>query len=360
MRKLGILILLSLTILLVGCNGNTEVKKLDKPDNLVFDGVLSWDHVDNAVSYEISINGDIEEVTDNFFVFDSEGTYDVFVIAKAPGYLSSDSSDVLNLVINYENEIEFIFNIDQGIVSWNEVDDALSYNVFIFGTKYETEDAFFDISDFDSGVIKITVQAVYPIGVSNISDVLTVDYDLVLVDEIVFQYSIYSTVDLVVWKDFTGPLYVMNSDGEYLDLESVLDVETEGLKILSSFVKLQEVTGEDEEPFTFYLINGSEKTPIRITITDNYLPYIISQSVVKTDGTEDINFQFELFGGSLYSVNGTKTDDVLYEMNANILTIEAEFIEDKFDSSDSFVLSYVINVEEDSVIGYLNFNLLEE
>ena len=157
MRKLGVLILLSLTILLVGCNGNTEVKKLDKPDNLVFDGVLSWDSVENALSYEIGINGELNEVTDNFYVFDSEGTYDVFIIAKAPGYLNSDSSDVLNLVINYENEIEFSFSIDDSIVSWNEVDDALSYNVFIFGTKYETADAFFDISSFDSGVIRLTV-----------------------------------------------------------------------------------------------------------------------------------------------------------------------------------------------------------
>lgn len=359
MRKLGVLILLSLTILLVGCNGNTEVKKLDKPDNLVFDGVLSWDSVENALSYEISINGELDEVTDNFYVFDSEGTYDVFIIAKAPGYLSSDSSDVLNLVINYENEIEFSFSIDDSIVSWNEVDDALSYNVFIFGTKYETEDVFFDISSFDSGVIRLTVQAVYPIGVSNISDVFTVANDLILVDEIFFQYSIYSSVDLILWEDFNGPLYVMDSDGEYLDLETVLSIETEGLKILSSFVKLQEVTGEDEEPFTFYIINGDEKIPFRITITENYKPYIISQSVVTTDGTKDVKFQFELFGGSIYSVNGTKTDDVLYEVNGNILTIEAEFIEGKFASNNSFVLSYAINIEEDSVIGYLNFHLSE-
>ncbi|PKK94803.1 MAG: hypothetical protein CVV60_04550, partial [Tenericutes bacterium HGW-Tenericutes-5] len=118
--------------------------------------------------------------------------------------------------------------------------------------------------------------------------------------------------------------------------------------------------GEDGDPFVFYLINEDKKIPIKIMITEKAKPYIISQSVITTNGNMDVFFQFELFGGEFYSINGAKDDEVLYEINDNVLTIESSFIGDKFEINNSFILSYVINKDDDSVVGYLYFNKLSE
>ncbi|PKK93151.1 MAG: hypothetical protein CVV61_06145, partial [Tenericutes bacterium HGW-Tenericutes-6] len=93
MKKLRIVFLLSLSLLLFGCNSNTETLKLDKPTDLIFDGVLRWDEVTNAVSYDVHIDENISEVSDNYFIFLSEGEFDVYIVAKAPGYIDSEPSD---------------------------------------------------------------------------------------------------------------------------------------------------------------------------------------------------------------------------------------------------------------------------
>jgi hypothetical protein len=279
-------------------------------------------------------------------------------VAKAPGYISSDSSETLEVDVDYENVVEFAVSKNEDVISWNEIEDATEYNLFINGTKFVVESTSYDISEIDEGVLRISVQAVYPIGVSNISDIFTVDHDLVMEDEIYFQYSLNSTVDVIIWEEFSGPVYVMNSDGEFMDIEDVLDTSGVNFKILSSFMHQQDYTIEDH-PFVFYIVNQGSKYPLAITLTNKNVPYIISSSVRETDGSKDEMFQFELFDGTLYSVTGAKDDDILIEFSDSVLTIEAEFIADKFEDSDSFVLTYVINVGQDSVLGYLYFNLVD-
>jgi len=104
---------------------------------------------------------------------------------------------------------------------------------------------------------------------------------------------------------------------------------------------------------TIYVIHNEYKTPIVITFNEKTEPYIISSSIVVTDGDSDISFQFELFDGSFYSVNGTATDEVEYEFLNNVLTIKRDFIALKFLQQGDFVLGYAFNQGEDSVIGYL-------
>jgi hypothetical protein len=358
MKKIGVLFLLMIAFLLFGCNSTTETPKLSTPDNLIYDGLLRWDSVSGAMTYEVYLDEVMHVVSDNFFVIEEEGSYDIKIIAKAPGHLDSDASEILEVDIDYENEVDFTFSKNEDIISWNEVEDAEEYNLFINGTKFVTESASYDISEIDEGVLRITVQAVYPIGVSNVSDIFTIEHDLVLEDEIYFQYSLNSSVDIIIWEEFSGPVYVMNSDGEFMDIDNVLDTSGVNFKILSSFMHQQDYTIEDH-PFIFYIVSQGSKYPLAITITNKNVPYIISSSVRETDGSKDEKFQFELFDGTLYSVTGAKDDDISIELSDSVLTIEAEFIADKFEDSDSFVLTYVINVGQDSVLGYLYFNSVE-
>jgi len=346
-------------IFMIGCNSNTLNTKqlqLATPQNLLFDGVVKWGSVDNALNYEVSINGTNYLVDDNFYIIVEEGQYEITVIAKGAGYLDSLVSDLLIITVDYEAEVDFSFDLNGNLLSWTDVQDAVGYNLYIDAVKYETDTNSFDISDIKSGVLRITVQAAYPVGVSNVSSIFTLANDLSENSEIALQYSINSTADIILWESFTGPIYIMSSDGLFLDNSSVLNIDEQQVSILSSYIKNQNVTNEEEEHVLFYIISQNVKTPINVKVTNNLNPYIISQSVRTVDGSKDVSFQFELFGGTFFSVNGTKDDVVLYETTSSVLVVKKEFITGKFEEKDSFVLSYVINKDEDSVIGYLNFN----
>jgi len=83
----------------------------------------------------------------------------------------------------------------------------------------------------------------------------------------------------------------------------------------------------------------------------------MSSSIIWTDGSEDITLQFELFGGEVYSISGATGDTVLWSSIDDTIIIEKEFIDSKFtaNSNEEFVLSYIINLGNNSVIGYLDF-----
>lgn len=356
-RKLTILIVFLNIFLLLGCQTETQTEKikLDTPTNVIFDGVVRWDSVEHAQSYLVYLNETSYEVNDNFYIFQTEGVFNVSVVATGDGYLDSEASVKIIVTIDYDNDIEFDFQIEESILSWTNATDAIGYNLFINGVKYEITLNTFNINQLDAGVQRIAVQAIYPVGVSKVSYIYTYLHNITIKDILKFQYSIYSTDDLITRKNFTGPLYVIDASGDFINTDSVLVFVNENYAIRSSFIKSQ-VIEKDNLPFEFYLVSGQTKTKIEIMITEVTTPYIMSSTVINTDGEEDVLLQFELFGGVLFSINGTKTDVVLYEVDENILTIKAEFISQKFVQSSTFALSYVININENSVIGYLDFN----
>jgi hypothetical protein len=340
---------------LFGCQTTTEstttTPKLNTPENLVFDGVVSWNEVNNALSYDVYINDDLINVDDNIYVIEEEGTYSIYVIAKADGYIDSEPSLTLDIEVDYENNIEFTIDIDDEVVSWNEVEDATGYNLFINGVKTEVEENSFNLQTTNAGLLRISVQAIYPIGESNVSQVYNYEHNLIETAKIMFQYSLNSNIDIIVWNDIEqGNIYVQDLDLEFLDKDSMLGYSDNHLYIKSSFLVEQPIG-----LMSFYLIHGAYKTLVEVTLNTKTEPYIISSTVIRVDGTEDVMLQFELFGGSFYSINGSEGDTVLYEINDSILTIEKEFISGKFENYESFILSYAINKDDSTVIGYLFF-----
>jgi len=335
---------------------SSYLEQLSTPENVKYETVLSWSEVEHATSYDIYINGDVTNQTDNTYIFDEEGDYTVSIVAKAPGYLDSEHSEEINIQIDYQNNVDFSLTYENDMLQWNAVEDAIGYHVFINDNLYDTNTNSFNLHDIESGVLRVKVQAVYPIGVTNISDELLVEHNLIITDNMYFQYSIYSTMNVIIWDVLsTDSFYLQNSDSEFIDKDEFLNLENEHPEIKSSYL-----TNFSVGTFTFYLIYDSFKTAVEVTVTNNTNPYIISSTIINTSGHDDVYLQYELFGGSFYSVNGSRDDTVLYHSDSNILVIEKEFITQKFMDSDSFVLSYVINKDENSVIGYLFFYLLEK
>ncbi|MBI9008568.1 MAG: hypothetical protein JEZ05_00930 [Tenericutes bacterium] len=353
MRKyLVIIISLALTFVLVGCTEETTVLKLETPSNLEYNGVLEWDNVEGAVSYDLYLNEELETVNENMFVFDEEGTYSVYIIAKASGYLDSDPSATINVEIDYEAIVDFNISVEDNVLSWNDIIDAASYIILVNGTEYEIDANTYSLINLVDGVNSITIQAVYPIGVSNVSDIFYVASNLIETGTIDFQYSKNSVIDIIIWEDLSKQdLYLLDIDEEFIDLNSYISLDNEHIEIKSSALVDLGVG-----VFRFYLVQGTNKTLLQIDINDKVKPYIISSTNIATSGEEDIYLQFELFDGEIYSINGTREDTVQYQLNENILMIEKEFISSKFESNTFFILSYVINIDDSSVIGYLNFN----
>nr|MDA3779382.1 hypothetical protein [Bacteroidales bacterium] len=240
MKYIKILFSAFLIFTFIGCNGETTTSpptftKLSTPTNVSYDGLLTWDDVDNALNYDVSMNGDTISVNDNFYAFDEEGTYTVYIIAKAPEYIDSDASESISLTIDYDNNVEFNLSHDDDMITWDEISDAIEYNIFIDGIKHNVSNNSYSIDGEDSGVISISVQAVYPIGLSNISDSILVEYNLTETDLLNFQYSTYSTQDVIIWEELTfGNLYVQNIDNEFLNIEDVLMMASNRIHIKSS------------------------------------------------------------------------------------------------------------------------------
>jgi len=279
MRLSKVLVSVGLLILLVGCKKEPVEIQLSTPTNVSFDGVLNWDEVEHATSYDLYIDDQIKTVNNTIYAFDEEGEHTVYIIAKAPDYLDSEPSESINITVEY-----------------------------------------------------------------SISETMH------------FQYSTHSTLDAIIWDDtlsITG-ISIEDLNHDNIATSTVLTEIDNQLYIKSSYLVQQEIGFH-----TFYLIHDNERTLVEINITNNTNPYIISSSNITTSGAVDESFQFELFEGTIYSLNGSKDDVELYSINNNILTVEKEYIAEKFSRNVEFVLSYVLNKDDNSVVGYIFFHLEE-
>lgn len=357
MKKLFLLLLTVFMVsLFVGCSNTTEtttLPKLDTPSNLAYDGLLTWDAVDHATSYEVHLGSMVYLTDQPYYTPTQEGSFDAVVVAKADGYMDSDPSDALTINVQfYDDNVQFDIYFSDTEISWNEVADATSYNIFVNGETYTSDTFTLSATELPNGLLSISVQAVYPIGVSNISDSYYYLHNMTEGRKISIHYSMNSTQDAVLWSlpsslDFVAFDHmnqVMDKSFIFSSYETSLAVSADYLAELELGVH------------SVYIASGDTLTEVEITITDKTDPYIISMSSVYTDGSKDIKFQFELFGGSVYSISGNAEDTVLYDVNDNIVTIQSSFIQGKFDSTDNFILSYALNKGDRTIIGYLFFN----
>jgi len=202
-----ILLFVSIILFLNGCTeATTEPLKLDTPTNLVFDNILTWDEVDNALEYQLYLNNELITLDENFYIINEEGSFEAYLIAIATGYEDSDASTTIYFTIEYDNEVEFTLNIDSEYITWNSVEYATEYNVFINGIQYTAETNQLNILDVPAGLLDISVQAVFPTGISSFSDTHHYQHNLIVTESIPIQYSIYSNCDVIMLSIVWCPL----------------------------------------------------------------------------------------------------------------------------------------------------------
>ena len=134
----------------------TYDKTLNMPENIkVIDNVLTWDYVDNALSYNVTISHDdlVETFnvlgTNTFDLSEFSGDLGITICAVSEGYNSTDSK-----LFNYKKETLAVaknITLTGSKVLWDKVDGAASYVVLFDNKEYIVTENSFDIpTTFDT------------------------------------------------------------------------------------------------------------------------------------------------------------------------------------------------------------------
>lgn len=192
---------------------NIPIDYLDAFTNIMItDGVLTFDPVLEAESYEIYISKNYEEEvlvetllpTDTLaYTLSTEaGNYDIRIVAKADG--RGDSEGLANYMIEAEEAIELdapVIQLDaeNNIISWEAINHAVAYEVTVGEKTMTTTDSSFNLilitnmmGDYDVSVKAIGDGIFYSQSVNSnvISYTINVSLEKVSTDGILFQTNV--------------------------------------------------------------------------------------------------------------------------------------------------------------------------
>lgn len=181
MKKLIITLLLSLgTLTLVGCAG----KKLSTPEAYLDNTTIKWNAVNNATQYKLYENDAVKcaSLLKNEYQISvtESGTYKYYVIAvdQFGNYKESDKSNIVTYTYEKPAELKApVATITENVISWNKVDTATGYNIFVDGSLYTSVTmTSYTLTYTEVGPHKVTIQSKRVNEVSEHSNAVTYKY----------------------------------------------------------------------------------------------------------------------------------------------------------------------------------------
>lgn len=139
---------------------------LDSPTNIVVTGsVLSWDAVTGAVQYAVQINDDPEKlVLANSYDLGTlvPGTYQIKIIALGDQEttLNSPASTIEHIIDAIQLPSVQSVNIIDGVLLWDEIENAFSYMIDIQGEIVSSETTSLELNLSAPGEYWISIKAV--------------------------------------------------------------------------------------------------------------------------------------------------------------------------------------------------------
>lgn len=115
--------------------------KLSDEFNLIYsNGMLMWDSIYKASTYEVSINGNLHETTSNTFSLFNSNNNDFVVNIKSKSTQQDVMNSELSENMNFKyKEIVTNFQITNGVLYWDEVEDATGYKIKVNGVVIEDD-----------------------------------------------------------------------------------------------------------------------------------------------------------------------------------------------------------------------------
>lgn len=343
-----VFILIFLLLILFGCKKVNDKVELDQVTNIDLDGLmLSWDEVNNATKYRVTLNDEIIYTNNNYLLVEKEGEYQVTIIASAPNYLDSVPSDIFTFTINFVKEVEFNLSYDQEtkVISWEYVLGVESYMLYINNNIYKVDNNSFSYENTPAGLLKVRVQGVYPIGFTYSSEDIYIEHNLKDVT-INYQYSTNSSKNIKILNIDTTNYEIFSLDNKKID-KDILILEGDYLEIKSSFI-----ISISSNEISFYLYTGTYKYLINIKINNKTEGYLITSSQVTRNNQETISFLFELFGESFKQISSPGLTSNDYVIDGDIVTFKKEYLDRVLSDANEVSITYSINGEV-MIIGLL-------
>ncbi|MFH5882077.1 fibronectin type III domain-containing protein [Liberiplasma polymorphum] len=353
-----VLLMMILLLLVQGCARESR-KELEVPKNLrVEEETLVWDAVEGAEYYTLMLNNITYRVEDNVYsTFNlPNGSYNARVKAHL-GEASTIYTNTFTFTINRAFEHPKNVYVSGSTLYWDHTAEASSYKVVI---NDETVDVLsgrtYNLSGLDeNNLYTLSVIAVYENGESNES--LSVLYHT--------HFTVIDTIHISVNKNrstnVSFPVETM-VEFDYIYINNTL-VNREMFSFVNNTIVIDYTYLLDlnEALYTYSLLTSEGRVEVMLNVLDERKPYMTSKNTVTYTG-EDLTFEFELFGGSFGQLSGLTISSEDYTFENNQLTISAAFIE-SIKSEDpersTIILSYDLNNEESSVIGFIFIYLNE-
>lgn len=160
MKRISLLtIIVILTLALCTSCFLVEEKSLVAPTVTLDGNTLTWNAVEGAEKYIVSVNGMTSETTQTTYTIDETkvGAYEIYVTAIRGE--EKKTSDAVTYTIRGKLSAPTI-TISGNYVAWTEVENATGYEVFVNGESKGTQTkCSYAITSTDAGEYKITVKA---------------------------------------------------------------------------------------------------------------------------------------------------------------------------------------------------------
>jgi len=349
-KTIYILVTLLSMFVIVSCN-KKDIEKLDTPKNLVVNkNSISFDAVLNATSYILRVNDDEITINNTTYTFTEEGTYTVSVKAVSKDYLDSDYSTPTIVVVKFLKYPQYINIVDKKLV-FTEIDDADGYVIEVNGIAYDSIDK---IPEFEDGKYSIRIKAVSTIYIdsdfSPITNIEVTSKDIVFNHH--YRYSKYSNFHLPLYTytsefDILNPVLTIEKDEtiETVDISKYYIIN-QTVYLSSEYIKSLITNNPEIKRYDLVLDTNLGRHFIRLDINELQRPYGYSDISVKSDGTKDVIFSFEMFNYEFNQVIGQEITEVDYSFYSNRLIINREYINKLFETKNEFTISALFYDED--------------
>lgn len=315
-------ILLLLILFTTACSKDAVTTVLDTPTNIsIEEHIIYWDKVDKASKYTLEINGLLYDSNKNSYDLTQlgEGIYSFRIKARNSTDTDSSYSEFYNYTINSLTiESPNNIKIENQLLSWDEVANAVGYRLVINNETYNIENNYYDLSLLETDNYATMIKSL-----SN-ERYKDSDYSFIIYFDKTFSNDIASQVlfdkenenDLIL--PYSGN-YTITMNG--IEVEE-LNYETgDNLVIKNAF--LRSVTSENQ---MLRIFNAEASYQVTVNIIDSRTPYIISDYEFVYEN-QDVTLEFNVFDGNFEGLFGHNITSADYMIDDNKIMIKKEFIE---------------------------------
>src|SRR5690554_5746839 len=351
LKTIGIVFL---SLFIASCSQNPQDTsfRLQTPTNLKVDrNILTFNAVENASGYMLSINSVNHKTTETSYTFEEDGDYVVRIQALSgdDAYQDSLFSDALVFKVRFLKYPEDI-RILNNQVYFEQDEDAQSYDVEINGEVYNTLE---DLPPYlVPGVYNIRIQARSDMyNESEYSPMVTLELDenSRIRSERQYFYSIHSSFELPIYtypypglnyievhetngfKENYQVLETLTQRMDYYAAQNTIYFSTTYINHMKSLYKEDQL--QKQVVLTFEVKTTLGDHFITIAVNNMKAPYSYNGNVQKSNFNDDVIFKFEIFNYEFVGLEGFRITEEDYRYEDGVITISAEFINQVYSQS---------------------------